>query len=506
MQRHPTSTCIAMAMFLGLSLMTMPAQADPEPSRFSAGGYMRIMARPDLQGGNGRLGFWNLYGRLLNEGPYAALELRYDLLPQDPLANTPWTSIHAKIEGGSVMNADSGMGSLGDFRLSQLYAQTGNVLIEDVTWQIGTLDSYFGDLGLYDFRPAQVFFDTVGVSGRYQSQWVDLLFGVGDAGWHIKGEEYTPILTFGGTAKLKLGKVEVGVGGQFYYEPEVEGNRFAPHNSVLEDGQGIDYEQYLRGEITRRWFEENPMRTGPFTEPFSTSATSFRAIGYVGFGQMGPLIWNNLFANFLQKHPKSSVTETWEGEDYVFYVEDLTDERFEINVGNEMQLRLWPGRLDLTWSAYMGYHWDNDNSIMSNDENRQVMSTVARFQGYLTEKTHILLESSLAQEKSLNGNIYRSSADSVFQSTDGRNDARGLEFGDSDTRTTFQFKVGPVLQPLGMGIFTRPSFRLLYGGQYSTQNNAFGNGFVESLDDFNAFGTKESHWHHVVSAEVETWF
>jgi len=221
---------------------------------------------------------------------------------------------------------------------------------------------------------------------------------------------------------------------------------------------------------------------------------------------MGPLIWNNLFANFLQKHPKSSVTETWEGEDYVFYVEDLTDERFEINVGNEMQLRLWPGRLDLTWSAYLGYHWDNDNSIMSNDENRQVMSTVARFQGYLTEKTHILLESSLAQEKSLNGNIYRSSADSVFQSTDGRNDARGLEFGDSDTRTTFQFKVGPVLQPLGMGIFTRPSFRLLYGGQYSTQNNAFGNGFVESLDDFNAFGTKESHWHHVVSAEVETWF
>ena len=500
------SMLLAAMASLGLYGVPDTAHADPEPSRFSAGGYMRIMARPDLQGGNGRLGFWNLYGRLLNEGPYAALELRYDMLPQDPLANTPWTAIHAKIEGGSVLNADSGMGSLGNFRLTQLYAQTGNVLLENVTWQIGTLDSYFGDLGLYDFRPAQVFNDTVGVSGRYQSQWVDLLFGAGDAGWAIKGVDYNPILTLGGTAKLKLGKVELGVGGQFYYEPEVEGNRFAPHNSVFEDGTPLDYEQYVRGEISRRWFEDNPMRTGLFTEPSPTSTTSFRAIGYIGFGQLGPLIWNNMFANFLRQHPKTSVVESYEGQDYTFYIEDLTDERYQINVGNEMQLNLWPGRLDLTWSMFFGYHWDNDNTILANDDNRQVVSTVARFQGYLTEKTHLLLESSLAREKSLNGNLFRSGADSVFQSTQGRNDARGLEFGDSDVRNTFQIKFGPVLQPLGMGVFTRPSFRLLYGGQYSSQNNAFGNGFVDSLDDFNVFGTKEAHWHHVVSAEVETWF
>ena len=37
------------------------------------GGYFRIMTRPDLQGGSGRLGYWNLYGRLLNEGPYATM-------------------------------------------------------------------------------------------------------------------------------------------------------------------------------------------------------------------------------------------------------------------------------------------------------------------------------------------------------------------------------------------------------------------------------------------------
>ena len=40
------------------------------------GGYMRVMTRPDFQGGNGRLGYWNLYGRLLNEGPWMSLDGR----------------------------------------------------------------------------------------------------------------------------------------------------------------------------------------------------------------------------------------------------------------------------------------------------------------------------------------------------------------------------------------------------------------------------------------------
>jgi len=118
------------------------ALADAGDSPFSAGGYARIMTRPDLQGGMSQLGFWNLYGRLLNEGPYAALELRLDLLEHDPVSNHPWTSLHARVEGGSVANADPGGGSLALFRLSQLYAQTGNVLFEHVTWQVGTLESY----------------------------------------------------------------------------------------------------------------------------------------------------------------------------------------------------------------------------------------------------------------------------------------------------------------------------------------------------------------------------
>lgn len=480
-------------------------QAD-EPSRFSAGGYMRIMARPDLQGGDGKLGYWNLYGRLLNEGPYASLELRYDMLPQDPLTTNAWTSIHARIEGGSVQNADTGMGSLGNFRLSQLYAKAGNVLIPNVTWQIGTLENYFGDLGLYDFKLAQVLFDTVGVSARYQNSVIDVLVGAGDAGFVYKGLNYNPIITAGGTARLKLGVAELGIGGQYYFEPKVEGNRFGPHNSVYEDGDTLDYEQFVRGEISQRYFEANPMRVGIFTEPIATATDSFRAIGYLGFGNFGPLIWNNLFVNFIRKHPQTSISETYNGEEFVFYIDDLTDERYEFNLGNEMQLRLIPRVLDLTWAGLYGYHYDNDDTIVASERNREVMSVVARFQGYFHEKAHLLLESSFARERSLNGNLFRTSSDSVFTSTAGRNDARGLEFGDSDTRDTFQIKFGPVIQPLGYGIFTRPSFRLLYGGQYSTQNNAFGNGFVDSLDDFNVFGTQDVHWHHVVSAEVETWF
>jgi len=42
--------------------------------------------------------------------------------------------------------------------------------------------------------------------------------------------------------------------------------------------------------------------------------------------------------------------------------------------------------------------------------------------------------------------------------------------------------------------------------QHSNQNNAFGNNFVETLDDFSFFPNKERHWHHVIALEAETWF
>ena len=82
----------------------------------------------------------------------------------------------------------------------------------------------------------------------------------------------------------------------------------------------------------------------------------------------------------------------------------------------------------------------------------------------------------------------------MFQSTDGISDPRGLEYGDADSRRTWQGKVGLVLSPLGTGIYTRPSIRILYGAQHSSQNNAFGNSFVESLDDYLACFTEDATW------------
>jgi hypothetical protein len=117
-----------------------------------------------------------------------------------------------------------------------------------------------------------------------------------------------------------------------------------------------------------------------------------------------------------------------------------------------------------------------------------------------------LTESSLAREKSQQGNLYRNHADSLFRTTGGIADLRGLEFGDSDTRDTWQIKAGVVLNPTGFGIYTRPSLRLLYGLQYSTQQAAYGNGFVDSLDQYNQFPSPERHFHSVVAIEAEGWF
>jgi hypothetical protein len=85
-------------------------------------------------------------------------------------------------------------------------------------------------------------------------------------------------------------------------------------------------------------------------------------------------------------------------------------------------------------------------------------------------------------------------------------DTRGLEFGDDAVRDTFQFKTGFVLNPKGPGVYMRPSLRILYGLQYSTQQAAFGNGFVASLNQYNVFQGPERHWHSVVAIEAEEWF
>ena len=485
-------------LILALCLAASPAMAGEE----DVGGYLRVMTRPDFQGGDGRLGSWNLYGRLLNEGPFVALESRLHLLRQEPGSDEVWTRIHGRIEGGSVGNADMGNGNLSNMRLSQLYVQAGNVVLPDVTWQVGTLQTWMGDLGLYDMRPSTLFDDTVGLSGHWQKDKVDLLIGFGDAGYARKGMRYNTIFSGGANLRVRpIRRMELGLGTQIWHEPKVVGNRFAPHSTP-----DVSYEDMLRGESVQNWSVANPDQTQNFPDPVPGQATSWAVVGYVGFGDVGPLVWNSLFVRVQRSHPDSFTTESFDGEVFDIYLNDLTDERNVVLIGDEMNLRLIPDKLDMSVAGLYGRHTDADNTIAPSDHNRTYYSTVTRLQAYATPQIHFLLEGSLAQEISHNGNQYRNQVDSVFQNTDGVVDSRGLEIGDSDTRTTVQGKGGVVLNPLGPGIYVRPSLRLLYGVQWSSQNNAFGNSFVESLDQYNEFGNVERHLHHVLALETEVWF
>ncbi len=500
--RAAARAAVLVAVALGTFGATVARPGAARAVGADLGGYFRISTRPDFQGGDGKLGYWNLYGRLLNEGPYAALELRVDLLEPRGTSTDVWTSVHTKIEGGSVGNATASNGSLADLRISELYVLAGNIGIPGVTWQVGTLDTYFGTLGLYDMWPARIFYDTVGLSGRYRFKGFEVLLGLGDSGFAMRRGAYNTILTAGGTARVSVaGHLEMGLGGTVKYEPRATGNVNAPYQTP-----GVRYEDFVRGEVVQAWVEENPDREDYFPDPEARSALSFKAIGYLGFGGWGPFRWNSLFANVLRAHPEGPVTEMLGDDEYTIYITDLTDERYQVNVGDELQMTVVPRRLDMALGFVYGNYWDVDNDIAPSDHDRIFWSTVLRLQLYMTPTLHLLAEGSAARERSTEGNAYREHADSIFAGTGGVPDTEGLEMGDTDTRHTFQGKIGLVLNPLGPGVFVRPSLRILYGIQYSNVNNAFGNSFVESVDQFNEFGNVERHLHHVLALETEVWF
>ncbi len=503
-------------MVLGLALAygalcAGPASAEVDLPTFNFGGYFRIMARPDLQGGDGTLGYSNLYGRLLNERPYAALELRLNLLKPVPDHSRPWTSLHFKVEGGALQNVTPSQGRFADMRLSQAYVLVGDlwpVFMPDVTFQLGTLDSYFGDLGLYDRRPAQIFFETAGASARYRKRFfdgllgVDGLFGFGDSGYFLRGFSYSPIPTVGGSLRLSFSRYfEVGGGGQFLYEPRVDGNPNAPHTTP-----GIDYEEFLRGEIVENFLENNPGRIQDFPNPQAQALFSGKAIGYIGFGNLGPLLWSNLFMSATRVHAQQKTAEAYAGGMQDIYIAALTDDRYEIVVGDETQFTIWPKLIDVTIALLYQETFDFDNVLAPSDFDMRNLSSVGRGQLYITDAIHLLAETSFAYEYSKQGNRFRLRQDSIFKSAEGTSDVRGLEFGDANTRYTWQGKGGVVINPLGRGIYLRPSLRFLYGVQYSNQNRAYGNNFIDSLDQFNVFGGQEVHWHHIIAVEAEAWF
>ena len=325
---------------------------------------------------------------------------------------------------------------------------------------------------------------------------------IGDAGFGYKGSQYNTILNGGMAARVFIGQwLSFGLGGEFRYEPQIAGNPLAPHYS-----DGVVYEDFVRGEVLQEYFDANPAAQNLYQSPIARSNHSFKAIFQAGLYGLGPLKWNNLFVNVEKSHPENVTEESFNGEKYDIYITRLTDERLQVNIGNEAHITLLPERLDLLFGLLFGLHTDEDNDVTPSDFDRTFYSAVLRLQGYVTDTVHLLLENSLAREISHNGNAFRRFSDSVFQSTDGVADSRGLEYGDSDIRDTWQGKVGVVLSPVGIGIFSRPALRLLYGVQYSTQNNAFGNSFVESLDQVNNFPHEGSNWHHVISLEAEIWF
>jgi hypothetical protein len=274
----------------------------------------------------------------------------------------------------------------------------------------------------------------------------------------------------------------------------------------------VTYEDYARREVVDAYVEDNPSFQSGDIRYTPRSNTAWKAVGYVGFGA-GALSWNNFFVNVQKKLPETTYVESFlfsgslAPEDVTIYRAEFTDERYQLNVGNEMHVTLVPQRLDVGWALVYGEYTDADNDVVPSDDDQTIFSTLVRAQLYVTPTVHLLAEGVVAKETSHNGNRYRNHEDSIFQSENGQpNTLDGLEFGDADVRDTLQGKFGVVLNPAGVGLFNRPSLRVLYGVQWSSQNNAFGNSFSDDVSDDAKYGTQERHLHHVIGFEAEAWF
>ena len=50
-----------------------------------------------------------------------------------------------------------------------------------------------------------------------------------------------------------------------------------------------------------------------FPKPVATQSTSYKVVGYFGFGNLGPLMWSGLYGNVTKKHPDNFTTESYQG-------------------------------------------------------------------------------------------------------------------------------------------------------------------------------------------------
>jgi hypothetical protein len=497
-----------------------PAFADDIGDRLSLGGYLRIQGLTDFQGGNGRLGLSSngcgtggpcLNGRLLNEGPDGIFLLRLQLLPIDKTGHEPWAAMYARVEGESFLGTDAGGGGLSNYALTSFGIEAGNIMLDNVTWRVGTLWYEPNSMGLYDYFVNDLFYGVIGLSGFYHSKYLDFMVGLGDQGWQLHGSNYDTVFTGGAWVRGRFGDhFEAGGGGQLGFEPASAGNQNGPYQTP-----GINYIDFYRQDIVQQYFNQLGTAGNVDTQlpnPETRSSVNWKIVGYLGAEKLGPLKSNNLYFHYLRNPPQQFVTETFTPpggtapQTYTIYVHDQTDRQYELIVGDEAQVTLLPRRLDMALGAIYGQERNYANTQVAGLDNENFESVVARFQLYMTQKVHFLFETSVAHEESLNGNLFRDHEDSIFANDNGVPDALGLQYGDSNTRNTWQGKTGIVLNPNGAGIFTRPSLRLLYGLQYSTAQDAFASGYVTSASQYNQFVGPEQHWHSVVGVEAEAWF
>ncbi|MFN7142480.1 MAG: hypothetical protein ACK4YP_01790 [Myxococcota bacterium] len=415
-------------------------------------GYFRVMARPDLVGGDGRLGTSPFYGRLLNEGPWGLLDVKQPLVGEEG-ADAPWGDLRFRVEGGSVAGGDPTNGNLLGFRLSMLHLHAGNLGPAGVEWRIGTLETTFGDLWLYDARPSQMLVDVLGASAAWKVGKTEFLVGAGDAGYSLRGARYHTVLSGGGSVKHGLGEhVVVGLGGQAWYEPRDE------DPDALRDTPGVDVGAWYGDRAA--WARGHA--DVALGEP--VPGLAWKVVAHVGVADVGVIKAARLQAIALRKLPEPPAVEDVDGKEVRVGAASRTDARHEYVLGSEVELELGP--VEVAWGAILDHRVDPDDPKGRGGGNRTGVSTVVRAQAPIVPVVSLLVETSLARERARN----------------------------ADVKDTWQGKGGVVIVPGGPGMGSRPALRLLYGAQWS------------SLPDAWPGSPTGSRWHHLVSAEAEAWF
>ena len=498
----------------------------PKPFFFNM--YFRASAQDDFGYNAPTLGWWPFYGRLMNETPWLMADFGYHVVrPETPGA--PRATLFMRIEGGSYRNYDMNMGGLGNYSVNHIWLETENVLMRHFVTQTGNLWYNMGYIGIFDNFTSQVFWETIGIRAGHRLPKFEYFLGVGDSGWAIyrnrKGDgfthhQYANIPTVGGLIKVNLYEIaalkpvtakylpywQAGATFQIMWERQNETMRGTPHQTP-----NVSYADIMRGEAFEKFMLENPGSSDYFPWARPVSANYYKLTAWTGFGgpEIGPfkIYWNDLSFRFEKKAPQIAVTETYDGESKDIYISQFTDERYETVLFDEIQIRLLPNHFDLNAGFGFGYSWDNDNQIRPDDHNRVITSFVVRPIWYITEHLHYLVELVYAREKSTIGNRYREHFNSIKSNTKGIPDPDGLEWGDTDTKHTYQIKTGFTINPAGRGIYSRPVIRMLYGAQFSNVHAAFGNSFEESLNRRNQFNlSRDIHWHHMARVEIEHWF